>query len=141
MKTTSILFALMLGVLITLEWDANLEPDLAGYRFYKGLASRTYEAPVGVDVADNPTHTVNVPLGTHFFAVTAVNENGLESGYSNEVSGFICIDAVGLQRVANDILVGTGDLDNDVNADGNIDALDIQRAVNAILAIDPCPVS
>lgn len=70
---------------ISLEWDANGEPDLEGYRIYYGTSSGNYTA--SVDVAEN-THCVisNLQQGvTYYFAATAYDSEGNESGFSEEI--------------------------------------------------------
>lgn len=77
------------GNTVTLAWDANSEPDLAGYKVYWGRTSRRYDnSPAQTfPPSANPTYTTPaLPNGTWYFAVTAYNSAGLESGYSNEVS-------------------------------------------------------
>ncbi len=71
---------------VTLAWDPNTEPDLAGYRVHYGTASRSYQAHL--DAGLNTTYTVsNLPDGgSYFFAVTAYDSSGNESAYSGEVS-------------------------------------------------------
>jgi hypothetical protein len=71
---------------VTLTWDANTEPDLAGYRIYHGTGSGVY--PNVSDVGNTTTATIsNLTAGqTYYFAVTAYDTEGLESGYSNQVS-------------------------------------------------------
>lgn len=77
------------GDTVTLAWDPNTEEDPAGYRVYRGPAPGTYtwdpKPTVGVSPAPSYTFTGVAP-GTWYFAVTAFNTSGLESGYSNEVS-------------------------------------------------------
>ncbi len=70
---------------VTLAWDANSEPDLAGYRLYYGTSSRAY---TNVSNLGNVLSTSVTLLegNTYYFAVTAVNTRGGESGYSAEVS-------------------------------------------------------
>lgn len=70
----------------TLEWDPNSESDLAGYKMYFGTASGVYGEPIDVGLAT--THTVTGLLHgrTYYFAVSAYNTSGKESGKSNEVS-------------------------------------------------------
>lgn len=77
---------LALGESVSLVWDPNSEPDLAGYRLYYGTASRTYNRTV--EVSGNTSVTVDdLELGTmYYFAVTAFNTAGLESDFSNEVT-------------------------------------------------------
>lgn len=71
---------------VSLVWDANSEPDLAGYRLYYGTSSRSYN--ITNDVRNVTTTTVsNLVAGvTYYFAVTAYNTSDMESDYSNEVS-------------------------------------------------------
>lgn len=71
---------------VTLEWDANSEPDIAGYKVYYGLKSRNYMTII--DIGNFTTCVVSdLDSGqTYFFAATAYNTDGYESDYSNEVS-------------------------------------------------------
>jgi fibronectin type III domain protein len=73
----------------TLTWNANVEPDLGGYKVYVGTASGTYSfsgSPFTVGKAT--TYTVNdLPLNnTYFFAVSAYDNAGNEGPLSVEVS-------------------------------------------------------
>lgn len=69
---------------ITLIWDANTEPEVAGYKVYSGTASRTYTS--SVDAGNQTTFIVTKnPSVTTYFAVTAYAANGDESDFSNEV--------------------------------------------------------
>ena len=79
---------------MTLAWDPNTEPDLAGYILY----TRENEPEsifhqvdyYSLDEIDphNPQVAVNeLKSGkTYFFVVTAINNDGLESDFSNQVS-------------------------------------------------------
>ena len=70
---------------VTLSWDANSEPDIAGYRVYWGTSSGVYDQ--FRDVSQNTASVSNLTVGgRYYFAVTAYNEAGLESGYSEEIS-------------------------------------------------------
>lgn len=74
----------------TLSWDANTEDDLAGYKLYFGTAPGKYGPPVDVGKTATPlapSHILNLAQDeTYFFAVTAYDTSGNESGFSNEVS-------------------------------------------------------
>ena len=72
------------GVAI-LTWDPNTEPDLAGYNVHYGTVSGTYS--VVANAGNTATYTVTgLGVGTYYFAVTAYDTSGNESGVSNEVS-------------------------------------------------------
>jgi hypothetical protein len=69
----------------TLEWDANSEPDLAGYKLHYGTACGNYTSVV--DVGNQTTYTLSgLTAGTtYYITATAYNTAGLDSTYSNEV--------------------------------------------------------
>jgi len=70
---------------VTLAWDPNPEPQVAGYKVYSGTASRTYSG--GADVG-NWTNCFMSGLEagkTYYFAATAYSSTGEESDYSAEV--------------------------------------------------------
>lgn len=66
------------------EWDANPETNIGGYRVYTGHASRAYDRVV--DVGNVTLFTNDYSLGQHFIAVTAYDTDGLESDFSQELS-------------------------------------------------------
>jgi hypothetical protein len=68
-----------------LSWDANTETDLAGYKVYWGNSSRAYGTPVTLGKVTTYEVSGLVTPGVYFFAVTAINTGGQESGFSNEV--------------------------------------------------------
>ena len=72
-----------------LSWQANSEPDIAGYSIYYGTLSRSYSSPI--PVGKITTYTIsNLDEGKkYYFAVTALDTSGNESGYSTEVSKVI----------------------------------------------------
>jgi hypothetical protein len=71
---------------LSLEWDANVEPTIGGYRVYMGEASRSYT--FASDVGNSTTAQLqNLPPGrTVYLAVTAYDTNGLESDFSDEIT-------------------------------------------------------
>ena len=75
---------------VTFEWDANTEPDLAGYRIYQSAASGQYVYGSGNEIADIPAGTLEATIliqdGTWYFVATAYDSEGNESGPSNEVT-------------------------------------------------------
>jgi hypothetical protein len=79
-------------VRVTLRWHANQEPDLAGYRLYYGSQPRSQAAyATAVSIADPGATVWSLELepGTYYFALTAVDASGNESGFSNEVNAVI----------------------------------------------------
>ena len=92
---------------VTLVWDQNPEPDIAGYRVYYGTSSNTYTNQI--DVGNAITTTVaNLETGsTYFFAVTAYNLAGAESLPSHEI--MFPAPQKRLSNVSTRALVQTGD--------------------------------
>ena len=71
---------------VQLAWDANSEPDLAGYVLVYGTAPGVYTQSVSL-AATATTHEVSgLSDGTYYFAIRAFNAAGLQSAYSNEVA-------------------------------------------------------
>jgi len=71
---------------LTLAWDANVEPTLAGYKLYVGEASGVYGSTIDVGNVTSVTVTTLQAGHLYFFAVSAYDQAGVESGFSNEVS-------------------------------------------------------
>lgn len=73
------------GYNVTLSWDPNTEPDLAGYKVYYGTSSRNYTETI--DVGNTTTYQITgLSEGTYYFAVTAYDTSNNESDFSEEVS-------------------------------------------------------
>ncbi len=70
----------------TLYWDPNTEGNLAGYKVYYGLSSGNYETIVDVGNQTNYPLPYLLLGNTYFFAVTAYDVDGNESGFSNETT-------------------------------------------------------
>lgn len=73
----------------SMQWDANLEPDMSVYRVYLSQVSGVYTVPY-VTVS-HPTVTTSLGVltqGTYFLRVTAVDLSGNESLPSNELTFF-----------------------------------------------------
>lgn len=78
----------------TTNTDGSALTDLAGYKIHYGTSSGNYSttvsgsnclgcpAPLGTE---GEGMCLPLPAGTHYFAVTAFDQSGNESGYSNEV--------------------------------------------------------
>ncbi|MGH7772383.1 MAG: fibronectin type III domain-containing protein [Candidatus Binatia bacterium] len=70
----------------SLTWGPNTETDLAGYKVYVGTSSRVYGSPINVGNLTSYALTNLLVGSTYYFAVTAYDGSGNESGFSNEVS-------------------------------------------------------
>ena len=70
----------------TTNADGTPLTNLTGYKVYQGTATGTYGVSVGVGNVTTYTVTNLSEAVTYYFAVTAYNTVGDESGYSNEVS-------------------------------------------------------
>ena len=71
-----------------LTWAPNSESDLAGYNVYRGTASRIY-GPSILTVGKTATSVIVPGLKEntkYYFALTAFDESGNESAFSEEVS-------------------------------------------------------
>ena len=69
----------------TVTWAANSEGDLAGYKLYVGTSSGIYNRTI--DVGKVTSYSISLPKGsTYFFALTAYDSSGNESGRSAEMS-------------------------------------------------------
>ena len=131
----------------SLAWDANTESDLAGYYIYYkiGASGAPYDG-TGADEGDSP---IQVPLSSlndptnpevtihglsdteiYFFVVTAYDNDGNESSFSNEISS-IYVPASNLPpSPATIVYPGNGEYEVDVPlyittepfSDPNIDA-------------------
>ena len=86
----------MIGVnvygLLSLSWlaptenvDGSALTDLAGYKIYYGDSSRSYSNSTDVNDANATSFSFTLPSGSYYVAMTALDVDGNESAYSNEV--------------------------------------------------------
>ncbi|MBN2032961.1 MAG: fibronectin type III domain-containing protein [Deltaproteobacteria bacterium] len=81
---------------LSLTWDPNNEPTLAGYKlYYKAGTSGppydgadSFQGPSPIDVGNTTSFTLTglSDRENYYFTVTAYDTEGRESGYSNEVA-------------------------------------------------------
>jgi hypothetical protein len=106
----------------TLQWAANIEPDLAGYRIYHGTAPGVYGVVQAVGTTTTYQYTNLEPSKTHYFTITAFDTAGNESLPSLEVSKTIAAldsqTSSSTSTASNTTLVGDSLLTDDFN-DGN----------------------
>ncbi len=83
---------------IKLAWDANTEPDLAGYKIYYGTSARTGTDPkncglCGYSTVVSAGKVTSYTLGNlisgqnYYVSLSATDTSNNESGFSNEVNG------------------------------------------------------
>lgn len=81
---------------VTLQWDANPEPQVVGYRAYVGTASghydRVFDSHSNVSVRVSPLD----PGLIYYFAVSAYTSDGLESPLSDELSYSVSINGTNI---------------------------------------------
>jgi len=66
--------------------DGSALTDLSGFRVHYGTATRNYDQVVDLSDAGTTTAVIeNLSLGDWYFAVTALNSQGVESDFSEEV--------------------------------------------------------
>jgi len=70
-------------------WDESPEPNAAGYYLYYGTESGVYPNAAKIEGKENNCYVLtDLPLVEgvkYYLVVTAYNDKGFESGYSNEV--------------------------------------------------------
>jgi hypothetical protein len=79
---------------ITFAWQPPTENtdgtpihDLAGYKIHYGTASANYTQVISINNSGLTRYVLeNLARGTYYFAITAFNSKGLESGLSGEVT-------------------------------------------------------
>jgi hypothetical protein len=135
---------------IRTSWGAGSAPDLAGYKVYYGTSSRNYGKVITVGNVTSYTLT-GMSTGNYYFAVTAYDTSGNESGFSNEASvttsGLPRCDinadgvsnSLDLQAEINAILAVSSSSSFDINRDNGVNALDLQVLSNVVLGVTSCP--
>ena len=77
---------------VSLNWRAPSEnvdgsplEDLFGYRIYYGSESRSYSEMIEVPDPLGTSHVFVVPSGDYYVTMTALDIDGNESAYANEI--------------------------------------------------------
>ncbi len=86
---------------VTLAWDPNQEPDVAGYRLYYGTPAGTFDTVVNTGNVTNHTVVDLHPGATYSFYVTCYNTSGLESEPSNVVEYTVPSSGINQPPTAN----------------------------------------
>jgi len=70
----------------TTNQDGSQLNDLAGYRIYHGSSSSKLNNVIEIDAGLTSYVINNIPFGTHYFSISAIDTNGNESSRSNIAS-------------------------------------------------------
>ena len=93
---------------VALKWNPNSETDLAGYRIYYGTSSAPFAQ--AMEVHTNSASVSNLVGGaTYTFAVTAYNDAGAESTFSDQVSYTAPGGPLTLDNISSRVHVLTGE--------------------------------
>lgn len=149
----TLIFAWLLGMTtvaavhardVTLQWDPNTEPALAGYKIYykadapgppfTGTESAQGASPVNAGNQTTATLTGLDPARSYYFAVTAYDAGGSESAYSNTVYVLetIAPTASITAPAANSAVAGTTTVS--VTAGDNLDVAKVEYFVDGTMA-------
>jgi hypothetical protein len=71
---------------VILDWNASASPDVSGYNVYYGTNSGNYPYKITAGNVLSATVSNLIPGLTYYFAATAYDAYGDESGYSPEIS-------------------------------------------------------
>ena len=93
---------------VSISWLRNSENDVAGYKVYYGTAHRNYQHYI--DIGLFTTALIDSLSGgvTYYFAVTAYDNLGNESAYSQEVQAAIPAQGTGTPDGGSNVLPGGG---------------------------------
>ena len=83
---------------VTVAWDANPEPEVAGYKIYYGTTAGNYTSSLD---AGNATSILISGLqdgATYFFSAVAYDASNNESGFSNEITYAVTCGRCGRRR-------------------------------------------
>ena len=78
---------------ITLQWDSNTEPDLAGYNIYRSTSSGAgyIQLNPSLTSATSFEDTAVETGSVYYYVVTAVNTSQMESSFSNEIASNVTV--------------------------------------------------
>jgi len=142
MKTISTMITVLMSLVwmatasamdVKLQWEANSEPDLAGYKVYYGVDGLA--SPAYLDVSNQTSATVSGldPDMNYSFAVAAYNTSGLEGPYSNVVTAIESVlPVVSISNPGNNAKV-SNTVDVMSSASDNIGVVKVEYYVNGTL--------
>lgn len=71
---------------VTVAWDPNPEPEVAGYKVYYGTTSGSYTASIDAGSATSAVISGLQDGATYFFSAVAYDASNNESGFSSEIT-------------------------------------------------------
>jgi hypothetical protein len=71
---------------VTVAWDPNPEPEVAGYKIYYGTSPGSYTASLDAGSATSILISGLQDGATYFFSAVAYDASNNESGFSNEIT-------------------------------------------------------
>jgi hypothetical protein len=113
---------------VQVSWAANTEPDIAGYKVYCGNSSGSYPNVYDVGATTSRNFEGLSNGANYYFAVTAYDTSGEESGYSQEIHIRIPADGSGTSPEP-----GTA---TDTDFDGIPDATEVVLGLDPAYALD-----
>lgn len=131
------------GSTITLQWDPQNAPDLAGYKVYYSTSSSAPFTGVGATEGTSPIKLAKQNSATitgldsgtaYYFAVTAYNTSGIETAYSTKVYvPELVPPTVAITSPAANATV-TGSVTVSASASDNVGVTRVEYYVNGALA-------
>lgn len=91
------------GTCATISWNANTEPDLAGYKLYDRVsltATPTLIATYGVQITSVTCSSLGFNAGQHYISLTSFDTSGNESPATTEIPFIIVSNAITDLRVS-----------------------------------------
>jgi fibronectin type 3 domain-containing protein len=117
-----------------LSWNANLEPDLAGYNLYRSLTSGSGYSKINTSMITMNNYTDTGLTGgvTYYYVLKAVDLGGDLSGYSNQAS-ITADDYAPDAPTGLDITPGDGSatLDWNDNTEDDLDGYNVYRSTTS----------
>ncbi len=120
---------------VTLQWNPNTESDVAGYKVYFSPESLPLEGMTPLDVSNQTSATIDGldPNVSYKFAVTAYNDAGIESPFSNSVTITEQVPPTVDITSPADYAKVSGAVSMSVNAYDNVGITKVEFYVNGIL--------
>ncbi len=120
-----------------LQWDADTDPSVTGYKVYYQADSSTqpFQGAAPIDALNQTTATISGldPAHAYYFAVTAYNASGTESSYSNVTNiPELTPPTISLSSPVNNTTV-SGTVSVTASASDNVGVTKVEFYVNNVL--------